>query len=170
VRDCSRQGFNPITINSNLLPTLNTIKASPELLAGTISGSSEQWPCIDQTVPGAAPLYAALKTYAPAWAPGGKDNDRFSSDICASWAGGLAFKKAIENVAVAATATATNEDVIKGLSMFKDEDLGGVAPHVTFNDGSKPNPRNDCPYLYTWTKGVFKAVAGPTALYTCKPA
>ena len=28
-------------------------------------------------------LYAALKAYAPAWAPGGKDNDRFSSDICA---------------------------------------------------------------------------------------
>ncbi|HEY2331576.1 MAG TPA: ABC transporter substrate-binding protein [Acidimicrobiales bacterium] len=170
VRDCARQNYNPITINSNLLPNLNTIKASPELIGGTISGSSEQWPCVDPKAPGAPALYTALKTYHPDWAPGGKNNALFSSDICASWAGGLAFAKAIQNAAVASGATATSADVIRGLSMFKNETLGGVAPNSTFNDGTKPNPLNPCVFLYKWVKGVFQSVPGPDAIYTCKPA
>jgi branched-chain amino acid transport system substrate-binding protein len=170
VRDCSRQNYNPITINSNLGPTLNTIKASPELLAGTISGSSEAWPCLDQTAPGAAALYTALKAYKPDWVGTGKNAALFASDICVSWAGGLEFKKAIENSGVTASATVTSEDVIKGLSMFKNETLGGVSPNVTFNDGSKANPQNLCVFLYKWVKGTFSAIPGPDGIYTCKPA
>jgi branched-chain amino acid transport system substrate-binding protein len=167
-RDCSRQGFKPIYINADLLPSLSTLKATPEITE--VAGSSEQWPCFDQSIPGSSDLYAALKQYHSSWTKDGKDYANSTSDICTAWGGGLAFKKAIENVAPAADATVTSEDVIKGLAMFKDEDLGGAAPSVTFSDGSKPNPENPCIYLYEWKDQTFKAVPGPDHLYTCQPA
>jgi branched-chain amino acid transport system substrate-binding protein len=167
-RDCARQGFKPIYINADLLPSLATLKATPELTS--IVGSSEGWPCFDQSVPGSSDMYAALKAYHPTWTKGGKDYALSTADICTAWAGGLAFKKAIENVAPAATATVTNADVIKGLSMFKNEMLGGVAPDVTFMDGTKPNAANPCIFLYQWNNQVFKATPGTDHLYTCQPA
>jgi branched-chain amino acid transport system substrate-binding protein len=167
-RDCTRQGFKPIYINADLLPSLQTLKATPEIT--TVTGSAEAWPCFDQSIPGSADMYAALKQYHSGWTKTGKDYALSTSDICVAWAGGMEFKKAIENAAVTESATVTNEDVIKGLAMFKNEDLGGLAANVSFSDGTKPNPANPCIFLYEWKDLVFKALPGADHLYTCQPA
>jgi branched-chain amino acid transport system substrate-binding protein len=169
LRDCDRQGFKPALISADLLPTKSMIDQTPALGANTV-GASGVWTCLDESAPGAADLFSALRKYHENWAPDGEDYADFANPICTSWAGGLAFAKAIENAAVPATQTATSADVIRGLSMFKNEELGGIAPAVTFSDGTTPNPLNDCAYLYTWKDGVFAAVpdAGGKP-YTCKP-
>ena len=88
--------------------------------------------------------------------------------MCSTWVGGVGFAKAITNAGVAASATATNEDVIKGLAKFNNETLGGYAPGITLSDGTKPNAQQKCIYLYKW-KGL-KFIPVPKMLEpTCQP-
>jgi branched-chain amino acid transport system substrate-binding protein len=165
-RDCARQGYNPDWINAGG-PNLSTIKQQPAL--GKTVGSAEQWNCFDQAIdlPAAKDLRAAMELYHPNWLPGGKDHD-LALGGCTSWASGVEFAKAIENANVAPTATATNEDVIRGLSMFEGETLGGIAPPLTFSDGSKPNPQVPCSFLYKWEDLKLVSVKGPDGnLWTC---
>jgi branched-chain amino acid transport system substrate-binding protein len=169
VRDCSRQNYHPIWINSSGGPTPATIRSAPEL--GKSVGSTPNWTCTDKqaaTNKLTKDYVAAMKKYAAEWAPGGKHFDVVGDSSCLAWTGGIAFAKAITNAGVAASATATNEDVIKGLAMFQNETLGGFTPPINFNDGSKPNPLNKCIYLYKY-KGT-QLVAVPKFLaYTCQP-
>jgi hypothetical protein len=144
------------------------IKQQPEI--GNAVGSSEQWPCLDQSIPGASTFFDALKQYHSSWTPTGSDYVNANATLCQGWAGGMAFAKAITNANVAASATATADDVIRGLSMFKDETLGGVAPPLTFSDGTKANPPVNCSFLYKWADQKLTAIPGPDHLYTCKPA
>jgi branched-chain amino acid transport system substrate-binding protein len=167
-RDCSRQGYEPFWISADEGPTLATIKQQPVL--GKTVGSSEQWNCRDETIPAAKPLYQALKQYHPEWTSSGKNYDLSTSGDCTSWAGGVAFAKAIENANVDASATATSADVIRGLSMFKGETLGGLAPPLTYSDGTKPNPQVTCTFLYKWDNKVLKSVKDPSGnLWSCNP-
>jgi branched-chain amino acid transport system substrate-binding protein len=170
IRDCDRQGFKPALINADMAPTRTMIEQTPSLGDNTV-GAAEQWACLDESVPGADALYAALKKYHDNWTPDGDDYADFASPICTSWAGGVAFAKAMENAAVPADQPVTSADVIKGLSMFKDEELGGIAPKVTFGDGTAPNPQNNCVFLYKWKEGEFSAVPSEDDKpYSCKPA
>jgi branched-chain amino acid transport system substrate-binding protein len=168
VRDCSRQGYTPFYISANLGPTLSTIKQQPEL--GKTVGSSEQWPCLDQTVPNSSTLFGALKQYHPSWTPGGADYPNATATLCQGWSGGVAFAKAINNAGMTPTATVASADVIRGLSQFKGETLGGVAPPLTFSDGTKPNPQVLCTFLYKWNNQKVEAVKTTDQIYTCKPA
>jgi branched-chain amino acid transport system substrate-binding protein len=165
-RDCGRQGFKPIYINSGGAPTAATIKTAPEL--GNSVGSSPDFPCQDTTIKAGEDFQTALKQYHPDWAPGGSKRDQFAEPLCSAWVGGQGFKKAIENAGVAATATATNEDVIKGLSMFKEETLDGLTVPVTLSDGTTPNPQNKCVFLYKWSGTDFSSVPSP-GTPTCMP-
>jgi branched-chain amino acid transport system substrate-binding protein len=168
VRDCARQNYNPFWISADQGPGRSLIKQQASL--GKSVGSSEQWNCLDDSLPQAKDLYSALKKYHSTWAPGGANYDLFTSGICTAWAGGTAFAKAITNAAVAATATATNEDVIKGLAMFNKETLGDIAPPLTFSDGSKPNAQVTCTFLYKWDGLNFKSVPGADGkLWSCNP-
>jgi branched-chain amino acid transport system substrate-binding protein len=168
-RDCARQGYKPIYISSASGPGRETIKTAPEL--GNSVGSEAHWPCISDTAPGPIKEFnAAMKKYGHGeWVKGGAKYDQLGSGSCTSWVGGEAFKKAIENAAVAATATATSADVIKGLSMFKEETLGGMAPKITLSDGTKPNPRQLCMWLYKWKDLEYSFLPASGAV-TCQPA
>jgi branched-chain amino acid transport system substrate-binding protein len=165
-RDCARQGYKPIYVSSDLGPSLATIKVEPSL--GNASGATIDFPCLDPLIPAGKEFQAALKQYHPEYAPGGSKRDQFASGICSAWVGGQGFKKAIENAAVASTATATNEDVIKGLSMFNGETLDGLTPPLTLSDGTTPNPQQKCVFLYKYTDGVFSSVPSP-GTFTCQP-
>jgi branched-chain amino acid transport system substrate-binding protein len=169
-RDCARQGLKPIYINSGMGPTLSLIKSNP--LLGNTVGSTPNYPCLgpaSPSVPGSEDFVNAIKQYAPSLAPGGRDYPTISDFVCSAWVGGEGFIKAIQNANVAASATATNNDVIRGLSMFNKETLGGLTVPVTLSDGTKPNPQNECIFLYKWTGQTFSAV--PQAFVpTCMPA
>ena len=167
-RDCARQGYKPTYISSASGPGRATIKQAPEL--GNSVGSETHWPCVADTPPGPIKEFnAAMKKYGHGqWVKGGAKYDQLNSATCTTWVGGEAFKKAIENADVAATATATSEDVIKGLSMFKDETLGGMAPKITLSDGTKPNPVQKCMWLYKW-KGTQYSFLLKNGSLTCEP-
>ena len=52
--------------------------------------------------------------------------------------------------------------------MFKDETLGGIAPPLTFSDGTKPNPQVTCTFLYKWKNSEFIYARPDGKLYTCR--
>jgi branched-chain amino acid transport system substrate-binding protein len=169
-RDCARQNYNPFWVSADEGFGASVIKQQPAL--GKAVGSSEQWNCLDQTlsIQPAKDLNAALDQFHPEWRPGGKNYDLSLSGDCTSWAGGMAFAKAMENAAVAADATATSDDVIRGLSMFKDETLDGIAPPLSYSDGSKPNPQVTCTFVYKWDDLKLISVKGDDGnLWTCNP-
>jgi branched-chain amino acid transport system substrate-binding protein len=168
-RDCGRQDFHPFWISSALAPTPQTVKTAPEL--GNSVGSVHHWPCITEKAPGPIQEYlSVMRKYGAAkWVIGGSQFDQVAEIGCTVWGGAVAFRKAIENAAVPATATATNEDVIKGLSMFKNETLGGVAPDVTLSDGTKPNPQQKCTWLYQRKGTALLLLPGDTGALTCQP-
>jgi branched-chain amino acid transport system substrate-binding protein len=165
-RDCGRQNYHPIYISSSMGPTLETIKTSPEL--GNTAGASPDFLCLDTSITAGKTFQDALKKYHPEYAPGGAKRDQFTTSLCDAWVGGIGFAKAITNANVAASATATSADVIKGLSMFQGETLGGLEPPITLSDGTKPNPQAKCIFLYQWKNAVFSSVPSP-GTYTCQP-
>lgn len=158
-RDCARQNLKPIWINSGMGPTLSQIQANP--LLGNTVGSTPNYPCLgpaSPSVPLSEDYVQAIKEYAPSLAPGGSEYNQISDFVCSAWVGGEGFAKAVENANVPAATTVTNEDVIRGLSMFHNETLGGLTVPVTLSDGSKPNPVNNCIFLYRWVGQKFEAV------------
>ncbi|HEY2330931.1 MAG TPA: hypothetical protein VGH94_03365, partial [Acidimicrobiales bacterium] len=126
------------------------------------------WNCLDTTIPATKELNEALAVSHSNWLAGGKDFD-IASGGCIAWGGGKEFAKAIANINPAPTATITSDDVIRGLSMFNKETLGGISPPLTFSDGTKPNPQVTCTFLYKWENLKLISVPGPDGLYTCNP-
>jgi branched-chain amino acid transport system substrate-binding protein len=166
-KDCGRQNYHPIYINADMSPTPAIIKASPE--GGNASGATPDFPCRKTDIPAAKDFYSAISKYHPEWWIGGSKNDQFASVFCNAWISGAGFKLAIERAAVAASATATNEDVIKGLATFKGEIVAGLTAPVTLSDGTKPNPQQKCVFLYRW-KGASSFNGLPAdASPTCMP-
>jgi hypothetical protein len=168
-RDCGRQDYHPFWISSALAPTPATVSAAPEL--GNSVGSVHHWPCTSEKAPGPIQEYlSVMRNYgAGKWVIGGANYNRVGETACTVWGGAVAFRKAIENAAPPAAATVTNEDVIKGLSMFRSETLGGVAPNVTLSDGTKPNPRQQCVWLYQRKGTALVLLPGDTGALTCMP-
>jgi hypothetical protein len=164
-RDCSRQNYHPIYISSGMGPTSSVIKTAPDL--GNTAGSSPDFICLDTSITAAADFNAALKAYGPQYAPGGDKRDQVGQGTCDSWIGGVGFAKAITNANVAADATATSADVIKGLAMFQGETLGGLTQPLTLADGTTANAQNKCIFLYQWKAGVISSVPSPGA-FTCQ--
>jgi branched-chain amino acid transport system substrate-binding protein len=153
LRDCKRQSFSPLVITTNYQYTINQLKATPDF--NGLIGPSPAFSPYNQ-YPANKDYFAALKKYASAYAPGGKKfNDVSMLPAINAWVGGEIFKKAVENAAVAKGTAVTRQDVIKGLSMFSGESLGGIVPPLTYSDGTKPNPQVKCFYLYKVAKSAY---------------
>jgi branched-chain amino acid transport system substrate-binding protein len=169
IRDCTRQNYKPLIITTNYVYSLDQIKATPQF-QGLVGPSPSISPY--NQYPATKDFFAAMKKYAPDYAPGGKKYQSSATMLAAidSWEAGLAFAKAIENDAPAASATVTAADVIKGLSQFKDETLGNSNPPLTYSDGTAPNPQVKCFYLYKikGTKYVDNLQGSVPKLY-CQP-
>jgi len=56
---------------------------------------------------------------------------------------------------VAANATVTNTDIIKGLATFNQETLNGSNPPLSYGDGTKANAQVKCFYLYKIKNGTY---------------
>jgi branched-chain amino acid transport system substrate-binding protein len=166
-RDCVRQGFHALWIQSPPQP-IDQIKEVQAM--GNTVGASYVWLC-------AAPLQGDTKTfgvamhkYHPEYDKGTAKYNQNGPGDCKAWAAGMVFAKAIENANVAPTATATRDDVIRGLSMFKDETLGGYVPKISYSDGTKANPQHLCIYIYKWKGLTLIPVPSGADPYTCMPA
>jgi hypothetical protein len=153
VRDCKRQNFLPLIITTNFVYSLNQIKQTPEF-AGLVGPTPSISPYRSYSV--TKDRDAAIKKYAPSYAKGGKNyNSLPLLPLSASWEAAMAFGKAVENANVPAGQDVTAADVIRGLSMFDNETLGGSNPALTYSDGTKPNDQVRCFYLYTIKKNTY---------------
>jgi branched-chain amino acid transport system substrate-binding protein len=137
--DCVAQGYRPIYAVDSLAVTATLVTDSN--LNGLLAGQSD-FPWIDSFTAAQATYQQAMKTYAPG-EPG-------SASTSAEWTAGM--------LAVAAdkylTATPTSAEFLEGLWTIKNDNLGGLAPPLTYtqNEPATPEP---CYWLMTIKNGQF---------------
>jgi branched-chain amino acid transport system substrate-binding protein len=158
--DCKRQGL------SVKMATNDMTGVSPDVAKGfNVYTETTGFP-VFQEFPETKPFFDALRKFHPEYLEGGAKYDSFVTGGTGgsigplAWSAGEAFKKAIENANVAASATVTRADVTKGLSMFKGETLGGIAPPLTFGNGTAANPNGKCFFVAGAENGKFIAPDG----------
>ena len=153
VRDCSRQNYNPTYISTNFSYTLQQIKNTPAF-EGNIGPTPSISPYESFAV--TKDRDAAIKKYAPQYSKGGKLYTTTGLlPLSDSWEAAEAFKLAVERSGVAANATVTNTDIIKGLATFNQETLNGSNPPLSYGDGTKANAQVKCFYLYKIKNGNY---------------
>jgi branched-chain amino acid transport system substrate-binding protein len=162
IRDCERQDYRPVYITSQGTLNEQTAAENPSM---TAVGNVWNFPWFKQ-FPETKDYFAAMKKYYPEYLKKDYTKDATNAGPIV-WTSLEAFKKAIENANVAPTATATRADVIRGLSMFKGETLGGIMAPLTYSDGNAPNPQQKCYYLVSVKKGKYQAPNGLE--YACQP-
>ena len=81
-----------------------------------------------------------MKKYHPEYNAGTSKCIQTGTGDCKAWAAARRSRRRSRTPNVAPTAKATTADVIKGLSMFKNETLGGYAPGLTYSDGTQAQP------------------------------
>jgi branched-chain amino acid transport system substrate-binding protein len=151
IRDCHRQGYFPTVMVTNYNPIPNNTHQNPDVFAGQVGPGTTfppfaQYP---QENGNANTYFEALQAYLPGYLPGGADYNRGAGAVAnVVWASAQVFAKAITNAGVPAGTAVTRNDVIRGLSMFNNETLGGISPPLTYSNGTTPNPQITCFYLY----------------------
>jgi hypothetical protein len=110
-----------------------------------------------------------MKKYHSEYNKGKEKYAQYGPGDCKGWASAMVFSKAIVNANVSPTAQVTRDDVIRGLSMFHNETLGGYLPRVSFSDGTKANPQDTCLYIYKWKGLNLIPVPQGKNPYTCMP-
>lgn len=165
-RDCVRQGLHALWIQAGYvsIQEIQTVDAF-----GNTVGSSGDWLCEGPEQPQTAAFNEAMAKYEPQYDKGTPKFEQEGPGDCDVWASAMAFAKAVENAKVASSAVVTRDDIIRGLSKFKNEKLGGYAPDITYSNGTKPNPIEKCVYLYKWKGTTFLPVPAGLNKYTCEP-
>jgi branched-chain amino acid transport system substrate-binding protein len=137
--NCAAQGYNPLYVGDSIAITANL--ASDANLDGLVAGQTD-FPWVDSYTPAQATYQQAVKQYDPGLAG--------SATTAAEWTAGM--------LAVAAsgalTATPTSAEFFQGLWSIKNNNLGGLAPPLTFNANAPATPSN-CYFLMTLQKGQF---------------
>ena len=105
------------------------------------SAPPSDWICLDTTIQAAKDLNAALKQYHPEYAVRAAASTTSSARAVHAWAGGIEFAKAITNANVAADRDRHQRGRHQGPVDVPRETLGGIAPPLTFSDGTKPTRR-----------------------------
>jgi branched-chain amino acid transport system substrate-binding protein len=146
VRDCARQNYHPLIITENYDPLVSQITQNADL-AGLV-GPAPAFPPSEQ-FPQTKGYFDMLKKYAKGYLPGGSQYKTAPMQAATdAYVAAQAFAKAVENADVPASGTFTRDDLIRGLSMFHNETLGGISPPLTYSDGTQPNPQVKCFYLF----------------------
>ena len=100
------------------------------------------FPWVDSYTPAQAAYQQAVKAYDPGLAS--------SATTAAEWTAGMLAVAASSDL----TATPTSAEFFQGLWSIKNNDLGGLAPPLTFTQGQPATP-SDCYFLMTLDNGQF---------------
>jgi branched-chain amino acid transport system substrate-binding protein len=137
--DCAAQGYKPLYVGDSLAITSNL--ASDPNLNGLLAGQTD-FPWMDSYTPAQATYQQAVKQYDPGLAG--------SATTAGEWTAGMLAVAASSDL----TATPTSAEFFQGLWSIKNNDLGGLAPPLTFNANSTATPSN-CFFLMTLQNGQF---------------
>ncbi len=148
-RDCKQQNVD-VQYVSFALALVDSLRQSPHLdgLVGTTG--LFPWMLRDKE---AADYGAALARFGP--------RINTSGSTAAVWGSGLLLQAASRGLPAG---TVTSADILDGLYALKKENLGGLAPPLTFRKG-QPAPMMTCWYTIALNKGVFSTPSG--LKYTC---
>jgi ABC-type branched-subunit amino acid transport system substrate-binding protein len=147
VKDCERQQLKVTWLDiENAIPT-QVARSQASALAGA-RGALSQFPVFEQH-PESKDFFTAMKKYHPEYFKDAGKMDQLHSGAAsgAAWSAMAAVKKAIENAKVPSNQQVTTADVLRGLQMFKEEDLGGLSFPMTFVAGATANPSSPCWYV-----------------------
>jgi branched-chain amino acid transport system substrate-binding protein len=138
-RDCTAQNYKPEYLADSIAVSA-AVEADP-LLNGLLSTQSD-FPWTDSYTPAQATYQLAMKTYAPGLVG--------SATSAAEWTSG--------ELAVAAdkflTATPTSAEFLQGLWSIQNNNLGGLAPPLTFNAHGLPG-QPQCYFEMVLKNGTF---------------
>ena len=123
---CSRQGYRPLYGISGNTAQPN-ILTDPSLDGTVVGHHTWPWPLGD--TPAQKEFHDVFARYAPNVAPNG------------SHAVGWTAAKAFEFAAVKVAAVPTSEQILQGLWVFRDNNLGGLTYPLTFTKGQPAKPR-----------------------------
>ena len=137
--DCVAQGYHPIYAVDSLAVTATLVSNSN--LNGLLAGQSD-FPWIDSFTPAQATYQQAMKTYAP--------SEAGSASTSAEWTAGMLAVEADKYL----TASPTSAEFFQGLWSIKNDNLGSLAPPLTFTQG-KPATPSPCYWLMTIKNGQF---------------
>lgn len=137
--DCAAQGYKPLYVGDSLAITANL--ASDPNLNGLLAGQTN-FPWMDSYTPAQATYQQAVKQYDPQLAG--------SATTAGEWAAGMLAVAASKDL----TSTPTSAEFFQGLWSIKDNNLGGLAPPLTFNQNAPATPSN-CFFLMTLQNGQF---------------
>jgi branched-chain amino acid transport system substrate-binding protein len=137
--NCAAQGYKPLYVGDSLAITANL--ASNPNLNGLLAGQTN-FPWMDAFTPAQATYQQAVKQYAPQLAG--------SATTAGEWAAGMLAVAAAKDL----TATPTSAQFFQGLWSIKGNNLGGLAPPLTFNQNAPATPSN-CFFLMTLQNGQF---------------
>jgi branched-chain amino acid transport system substrate-binding protein len=147
--DCAEQGYKPLFVGDSIAITANL--ASDPNLNGLLAGQTD-FPWVDSYTPAQATYQQAVKAYDPSLAS--------SATTAAEWTAGMLAVAASS----ALTATPTSAEFFQGLWGIKNNNLGGLAPPLTFTQGQPATPSN-CYFLMTLNNGQFQDLNNGTT--TC---
>jgi branched-chain amino acid transport system substrate-binding protein len=137
--DCAAQSYDPLYVADSIAVTAQ-LTTNPHL-NGLIAGQTN-FPWIDSFTPAQAQYQQAMKTYAP--------TVKGSATSAAEWTAGMLAVAASS----ALTATPTSAEFFQGLWNIKNNNLGGLAPPLTFNANAPATPSN-CFFLMVLQNGQF---------------
>jgi branched-chain amino acid transport system substrate-binding protein len=137
--DCAAQGYKPLYVGDSIAITANL--ETNANLNGLLAGQTN-FPWVDSYTPAQAAYQQAVKQYDPQLAG--------SATTAAEWSAGMLAVAADKDL----TATPTSAEFFQGLWSIKDNNLGGLAPPLTFNQGGDATPSN-CFFLMTLQNGQF---------------
>lgn len=137
--NCGAQGYKPEYAGDSIAITANL--ASNPNLNGLIAGQTD-FPWVDSFTPAQATYQQAVKQYDPQLAS--------SATTAAEWTAGMLAVAAAKDL----TATPTSAEFLQGLWSIKNNNLGGLAPPLTFNQNAPATPSN-CFFLMTLQNGQF---------------
>ncbi len=137
--DCAEQGYKPLFVGDSIAITANL--ASDPNLNGLVAGQTD-FPWVDSYTPAQATYQQAVKDYDPSLAG--------SATTAAEWTAGMLAVAASSDL----TATPTSAEFFQGLWSIKNNNLGGLAPPLTFTQGQPATPSN-CYFLMTLDNGQF---------------
>jgi branched-chain amino acid transport system substrate-binding protein len=138
-RDCSAQGYKPL-YEADSIGITAAVQADP-LLNGLLSTQSS-FPWTDSYTPAQATYQSALKTYDPKLLG--------SATTSAEWAAGMLAVAADQYLG----STPTSAQFLQGLWSLKNNNLGGLAPPLTFPPHGLPTP-SQCYFEMILKNGQF---------------
>jgi branched-chain amino acid transport system substrate-binding protein len=126
-RDCSAQNYDPLYLADSISVSA-AVQADPQL-NGLIS-TQTNFPWTDSYTPAQATYQQAIKTYGQGLAE--------SAMGAAEWASGMLVVAADQHL----SGTPTSAQFLQGLWSIKNNNLGGLAPPLTFAQGANATQSN----------------------------